>query len=113
MAANPQSKASRGTVTKKGRHVPQRSCVACGRKLDKRQLVRVVRTPEGAVMADPTGKAAGRGAYMCWSTDCWTLAVTKGGLERSLKVNLSSEDEARLMAFYEESAPRPLARESK
>ena len=111
MAAKPQKSASHGTAVKKARHAPQRSCVACGRKLDKRQLVRIVRKPEGAVTADPSGKTAGRGAYLCSSPECWTRGVSKGGLERSLKVNLSSEDKDRLLTFYEESVPRPSARE--
>ncbi len=62
---------------------------------------------------DPTGKAAGRGAYLCWSPSCWTRGVSKGGLERGLKVGLSAPDKTRLLAYYEEIAPGPLAGENK
>ena len=85
------------------RKIPQRSCVACAKKLSKRQLIRIVRTPQGIVSVDPTGKMAGRGAYLCWSETCWMRGVNKGGLERSLKVNLSAQDTAQLMTFYEEA----------
>ena len=89
-----------------GRRVPQRSCVACGKKLSKRQLVRIVRTPEGTVTADPTGKASGRGSYLCWSLDCWTRGVNKGGLERGLKIGLSDQDKAGLLEYYENAVPK-------
>lgn len=49
---------------------------------------------------DPAGKTAGRGAYLCGSETCWTKGVNKGGLERSLKVNLSAQDREQLLAFY-------------
>ena len=105
MAAKLQPSSSQGSVSTPGRHVPQRSCVACGKKLSKRHLVRIVRTPGGAVTVDPTGKAAGRGAYLCWSSDCWTRGASKGGLERGLKVGLSAKDKASLLAYYESAVP--------
>lgn len=86
-----------------GRKIPQRSCVACAKKLSKRQFIRIVRTPQGAVTVDTTGKMAGRGAYLCWSETCWTRGMNKGGLERSLKVNLSVQDRAQLLEFYEKA----------
>jgi predicted RNA-binding protein YlxR (DUF448 family) len=51
-----------------------------------------VRTPEGRVTADPTGKLAGRGAYICSEAACWEQAIAKGRLERSLKVKITKED---------------------
>jgi predicted RNA-binding protein YlxR (DUF448 family) len=101
VAAKLQQHDAPGSVTTSARHVPQRSCVACGKKLSKRQLVRIVRTPEGAVTVDPIGKAAGRGAYLCWSSNCWTRGMSKGGLERALKVGLSVQDRSILLAYYE------------
>ena len=87
----------------KTRHAPERSCVACGLKLPKQQLVRVVRTPNGMVMVDRGGKAAGRGAYLCWSAPCWRRGVEKGGLDHSLKLEISARDRAQLLAFYSEA----------
>ncbi|MCI0784935.1 MAG: YlxR family protein [Chloroflexi bacterium] len=84
----------------KQRHIPERSCVACGRKLAKRELIRVVRTPEGPVVIDPTGKTPGRGAYLCHSPDCWSKGLQKGGLERSLSVSFSPQDQTRLKDYY-------------
>jgi predicted RNA-binding protein YlxR (DUF448 family) len=94
---------SQGRALTTGRHIPQRSCVACAQKLSKRDLIRIVRTPQGAVTVDRSGKMAGRGAYLCWSQACWTQAMSKGGVERSLKLNLSIQDKAQLLAFYEEA----------
>jgi hypothetical protein len=54
--------------------------------------VRVVRTPEGRVIADLTGKAPGRGAYIHEQAECWETALAKGRLERSLKTAISRED---------------------
>ena len=81
------------------RHVPQRTCVACGSETAKRALVRVVRTPEGRVTADPTGKKAGRGAYVCARRECWETALAKGRLERSLHVRITAEDAETLRAY--------------
>jgi len=66
---------------------------------NKRELVRVVRTPAGTVEADPTGKKAGRGAYVHQDPNCWSLALKKGKLERSLKTKISVADAAGLRAY--------------
>jgi predicted RNA-binding protein YlxR (DUF448 family) len=87
-------------------HVPERSCVACAKKVPKQELVRVVRTPEGEVAVDLTGKASGRGAYLCQSADCWDRAVCRGGLARSLKAEISNQDRDGIRAFYQESIVR-------
>ena len=84
----------------KDRHVPERSCVACARKLPKRDLIRIVKTPQGAVTVDPNGKSAGRGAYLCWTPSCWQRGIEKGGLERSLKLEISTQDKSSLLEFY-------------
>jgi predicted RNA-binding protein YlxR (DUF448 family) len=73
--------------------------VACGSTTNKRELVRVVRSPEGRVEADPTGKKSGRGAYVCGEAECWNAAIKKGKLERSLKVTLTPGD-AEALAGY-------------
>lgn len=75
------------------KHIPLRSCVVCREKMDKRSLVRIVRTPEGPVVVDRTGKQNGRGAYLCTKMVCWQTAVSKPGiLSNALKLELSQEN---------------------
>jgi predicted RNA-binding protein YlxR (DUF448 family) len=81
------------------RHVPQRTCVACRASRPKRELVRIVRTPEGAVMVDDTGRRSGRGAYLCRQRNCWEIALARRQLERALKVTLTAETQAQLREY--------------
>lgn len=87
------------------RRLPQRTCVSCGTVSAKRQFVRIVRSPEGTVRPDPTGKKPGRGAYLCAEPACWENAVKKKRLERSLKVSLSAQDIEEITAFATTLAP--------
>lgn len=80
------------------KHVPVRTCVVCREKAGKRQLTRVVRTPDG-VRVDPTGKLAGRGAYLCDQAGCWERAVTSDALAKALRAPLTLEDRERLRQF--------------
>lgn len=75
----------------------QRSCIACGAQADKVTLLRVVRTPEGAVVFDPSGRMPGRGAYVC-SAECFAAACKKKKLDRALKATLGSDDYDRIAA---------------
>jgi predicted RNA-binding protein YlxR (DUF448 family) len=86
----------------KPRHVPERKCVACGRHAPKRELTRIVRTPQGSVHADSTGKSSGRGAYLCSSMDCWDQGLRKGGLERHLRVAIAPRDREVLLDHFRE-----------
>ena len=95
----------------RARHIPERKCVACGQRVPKRLLTRIVRTPQGEVQADPTGKTSGRGAYLCASSDCWERGLRKGGLERSLHVKIAPQDLDRLMDFYRAQVVSPSPRE--
>lgn len=70
------------------RKIPQRKCIACQQHKEKKGLIRVVRTPEGEVKIDPTGKAAGRGAYLCRQSECFKLAKKAKAFQRALKVNV-------------------------
>jgi hypothetical protein len=84
------------------RHIkrqPQRTCIACQRTGGKRQLVRLVRRPDGEVLVDPTGKLAGRGAYLCANRGCWVRALQQRRVGRALKVMLSDEQAARLADY--------------
>ena len=71
----------------RAKHIPVRTCVACRTPGDKRGLLRVIRDPEGIVRFDPTGKANGRGAYVCASETCISLAQKQKKLDRSLKAS--------------------------
>lgn len=81
------------------KHVPQRTCVACRVVRSKRELVRIVRTPEGAVVVDETGKRSGRGAYLCRQRSCWETAMARRQLEQALNVTLTSESQALLQEY--------------
>ncbi len=90
------------------KHVPQRTCVACRQVKSKRELIRVVRAPDGRVYVDETGKANGRGAYLCRDRACWEKAVGQprrasgGPLAHSLKVTLSEADQATLLEYAQQ-----------
>ena len=73
------------------RHIPERTCVACGDKRPKAELVRIARSPQGPVSVDFVGKAPGRGAYVCGS-GCLETALGRGRLARSLGQPLSTND---------------------
>jgi predicted RNA-binding protein YlxR (DUF448 family) len=68
--------------------VPMRKCVACQEMMPKKELIRVVRTPEQEILIDPTGKKSGRGAYLCGKEECFRLAKKKKALDRALKVQV-------------------------
>ncbi len=75
----------------KPKKVPQRVCVGCQQVREKRELVRIVRTPDFQVLVDPTGKRSGRGAYVCRSISCLEAALAGRHLQRALKVELPEE----------------------
>jgi predicted RNA-binding protein YlxR (DUF448 family) len=81
------------------RHVPIRTCIACKQSKPKRELLRVVRTPDGHVLMDATGKRSGRGAYLCARLSCWQDALKKKRIEQEFEITLSDEDRAGLDAF--------------
>ena len=81
------------------KHVPQRTCVACREQDSKRSLTRIVRTPGGEVLIDPTGKQNGRGAYLCDRKACWDRALATQVLSRALNVELTAETLQRLREF--------------
>ena len=78
-------------------HQPQRKCVACGERSPKRGLLRLVRPSASGLQVDPTGRVAGRGAYLCRSQVCWEQALRRPGrLEQALRCTLSDEERDRL-----------------
>lgn len=75
----------------KQKHLPQRMCVGCQEMKNKKELLRVVRTPDEAIILDKTGKQAGRGAYVCNNEECFTKAFKEKRLERALKQKINPE----------------------
>lgn len=70
--------------------VPLRRCVGCGEMKNKKEMIRVLKTPEEIIL-DTTGKKNGRGAYLCFSKECFEKAVKNKGLERSFKMSIPGE----------------------
>ncbi|GAB4544555.1 MAG: YlxR family protein [Anaerolineales bacterium] len=83
--------------TQRLKHIPQRTCIGCRETLAKRQLLRIVRTAEG-IKVDPSGKIAGRGAYLHDQRSCWERAL-KGALANALKTEMSAQDRAQLQEY--------------
>lgn len=71
--------------------IPLRQCIGCGAMKNKKELIRVIKTPEDTILIDATGRKNGRGAYICQSSECLKKAIKNKGLERSLKVNIPQE----------------------
>ena len=79
-----------------------RRCVGCGEMKDKKDLIRVVRTQEGEILPDMTGRVNGRGAYVCKTADCLKRAIRQKQLDRQLDVTLPAETVEALTAAMSE-----------
>ena len=75
----------------KPRKIPQRQCVGCRTMTDKRELVRIVKRPEGEIVLDTTGKKSGRGAYVCRNPECLRKARKSRALERAFETAIPAE----------------------
>lgn len=73
------------------RKMPQRMCVGCREMKNKKELIRIVRTPEGNIEIDPTGKKSGRGAYICPEQRCFNKAVQAKRLQKALEKEIPVE----------------------
>ena len=71
--------------------IPMRQCVGCGSMKTKKEMMRVLKTAEGGIILDTTGKKNGRGAYLCVSMECLQKARKNKGLERSFKMSIPNE----------------------
>lgn len=71
--------------------VPYRTCIGCQGKKLKRELLRIIRTPQGEVEIDITGKKSGRGTYLCYNIKCFQEAIKKRRIEKALNIELSPE----------------------
>lgn len=80
-----------GKKTIHPRKIPMRQCTGCGERKEKKELIRIIKTPEDVIEIDRTGKKNGRGAYICNSTDCLKLARKRKSLDRSLKITIPDE----------------------
>ncbi len=90
-------------MEKKQKKMPERRCVGCGESKIKKELIRVVRAPDGTVSLDLTGKKSGRGAYLCHDPACFKKARKSKRLESSLEVSIPEEVYDRLEAEISES----------
>ena len=80
---------------------PQRTCMGCNQKKDKKDLVRIVKNKEGEIFLDPSGRANGRGAYICKDSECLKKAIKTKALNRAFKVEVSDEVYEKLLAELE------------
>ena len=71
--------------------LPLRQCIGCGEMKSKKEMIRVIKTAEGEILLDATGRINGRGAYLCPSMECFKKAVKGRGLERSFKMAIPRE----------------------
>ncbi len=85
-----------------GKNIPLRKCLGCDEMLGKKGMLRVVKTKEGEISIDETGKKNGRGAYICRDMECFNKAHKKHSLERSLKCSISEEIYEKLRQEIEE-----------
>ena len=86
----------------KEKKVPMRMCVGCREMKPKKELLRVVRSPEGTVSIDTTGRKPGRGAYVCRSAACLKCAIKQKQLERAFECPLGEETHASLLQALNE-----------
>lgn len=84
---------------KRQKHQPLRTCIACRDTKTKRELLRVVRTPDGHVLINATGKKSGRGAYLCAKLSCWQKALKEKRLEQQFEIEISAEDRQGLTEY--------------
>ncbi len=98
----PQGTAVQRTKRKKStrqKHVPIRTCIACRETGAKRGLTRIVRSPEGDIAIDPTGKRNGRGAYLCEKPGCWDRAISTPLLSQALNAEVAPDTAEQLKDF--------------
>lgn len=82
----------------KKKHIPARTCVSCAKKTEKRDLLRIVATPINGVVVDSSGRANGRGAYVCRDGSCGLMGVQRGRVEHALRMKMTDENWIELTA---------------
>ena len=83
--------------------IPMRQCIGCNEMKPKKEMIRILKTAEGEIILDVTGRKNGRGAYLCNSRECLDRAIQQKGLERSFKMRIPSEVYDGLKKEFEES----------
>lgn len=86
----------------KVKKVPQRKCIACQDRDSKKELIRIVKNKDGEIFLDPTGRANGRGAYICKSLECLKKAINNKALNRAFKMEVPAEVYEKLLMELEE-----------
>ena len=86
--------------------IPLRQCIGCGEMKSKKEMIRVLKTSEDEIVLDATGRKNGRGAYLCFSKECFEKAVKNKGLERSFKQAIPKEVYERLEKEMEQFEAR-------
>lgn len=81
--------------------IPMRQCVGCGEMKSKKEMLRILKTPEDEIVLDATGKQNGRGAYICRNRECFELARKSKGLERSFKRAVGTQVYDELLEEFE------------
>ena len=71
--------------------IPLRTCMGCNEKKPKKELIRIVKNKDGQIFLDPTGKANGRGAYICNDAECLKKAIKSKALNRAFKIEVPNE----------------------
>ena len=84
------------------RHIPQRTCLGCRQVKAKRELIRIVNTPDGNIEVDITGRKAGRGTYLCPTLECWEVGLKSNRLDHALRTSPSRDSRQQLMKYAEE-----------
>lgn len=92
---------AQGKPAKPVKKIPMRMCSGCMEHKPKKELIRVVRTPEGMIQVDRTGKCSGRGAYICSNTECILKARRAKRFERALECAIPGEVYERLLGELE------------
>ena len=87
-------------MTKKKKKTPTRLCVGCHEKYPKKELIRIVKTPDEEVKLDDTGKMNGRGVYICKNEDCLNEVLKKNKLQKSLKKEIKDETKEEIKKKY-------------
>lgn len=85
-----------------GKHIPQRTCVACRKVKPKQELIRLVRIANGSIEVDSNGKRMGRGVYLCQAQSCWEIGLKGGRLEYTLRATLTQENREQLIRYGDE-----------
>lgn len=83
--------------------IPMRQCIGCKEMKSKREMMRVLKTAEGPIVIDMTGKKNGRGAYLCMTKECLAKARKNKGLERSFKMDIPDEIYEKLEKEFDEN----------